>query len=159
MNIAFALSFGANGIAYAVFNLARPGTRTPGSFALEGRGLFNWIAVVAMVAFVIAVIRATERQRPIQWLAPLALGVPGLLTAITNGQAERIDLLAFGGTIIYPTTAFALGALAAVFAHDGIDFAPLVLRLGQRGARHQLSRSSWCGSRRRSRCAHDDVVG
>src|SRR2546427_2108468 len=46
MNIAFALSFGANGIAYAVFNLARPGTRTPGSFALEGRGLFNWIAVV-----------------------------------------------------------------------------------------------------------------
>jgi len=116
MNIAFALSFGANGIAYAVFNLARPGTRTPGSFALEGRGLFNWIAVVAMVAFVIAVIRATERQRPIQWLAPLALGVPGLLTAITNGQAERIDLLAFGGTIIYPTTAFALGALAAVFA-------------------------------------------
>jgi hypothetical protein len=116
MNIAFALSFGANGIAYAVFNLARPGTRTPGSFALEGRGLFNWIAVAAMVAFASAVILATERRRPIQWLAPFALGVPGMLTATTNGQAEHIDLLAFGGTIIYPTTAFALGALAAVFA-------------------------------------------
>src|SRR5438309_8907089 len=100
MNIAFALSFGANGIAHAVFNLARPGTRTPVSFALEGRGLFNWIAVVAMVAFAIAVIRATERQRPTQWLAPLALGVSGLLTAITNGRAERTDPLALGATVL-----------------------------------------------------------
>ena len=34
VNTAFAFAFGANGIAYAIFNLVRPGLRTRHSFAL-----------------------------------------------------------------------------------------------------------------------------
>jgi hypothetical protein len=116
MNVAFAVSFGANGIAYAIWNLARPGLRTSGSLALEGRGVFNWIAVAAMLAFALAVLLAVERRRLIHWVTAIVIGGPGLFVAISKGQATHLDVVAFGGTIIYPTTAFALGALAAVFA-------------------------------------------
>jgi hypothetical protein len=116
MNVAFAVSFGANGIAYAIWNVARPGLRPHGSFALEGRGVFNWIAVAAMLAFALAVLLAVERRRLIHWVTAIVIGGPGLFAAVSKAQATQLDVVALGGSIIYPTTAFALGALAAVFA-------------------------------------------
>src|SRR5713226_5399509 len=51
VNTAFALAFGANGAAFAIWNLARPGSRTPHTLPLEGRGVLDWIATLALILF------------------------------------------------------------------------------------------------------------
>ena len=52
-DLMFALGFGANGVAFVIWNFTRLGLRTPHSLALEGRGVCDWIAVVAVVLFAV----------------------------------------------------------------------------------------------------------
>jgi len=112
--LAFAISFGANGIAYALFNTSPPGQRTSESLAVQGRAVFNWIAVVAMILFVIAWLKNARRGG-----GPALVGTAVALATVTGtviaAQAHRLGLLEFGGIAIYPATALALGVLPVLF--------------------------------------------
>ena len=116
-NVAFATSFGANGIAYAIFNMSPPGQRSAGSFALEGRAFFNWIAAAAIIIFVIAFLQ-TARRQTVAWLVsiPIALATGG--AAVIAARAYGLTFLEFGGTAIYPATALALAIFPLVYRDD-----------------------------------------
>lgn len=119
-NTAFAIAFGTNGVAYAIFNLALPGQRQAGSFAVQGWGVFNWIAVVAMVPFVVFFLQ-TFRRRTSTWLIALVtIALPMLAADLVGARAHGIGLLAFGGIAIYPATGFALALFALAFARTPV---------------------------------------
>jgi hypothetical protein len=107
---AFGISIGANGIAYAIFNLALPGNRTQGSLALEGRAIFNWVAAVAMLAFAALFIRSRDRRKG-TLLAAIPVAGLALAGAILGAARYHLTVLEFGGASIYAATAFVLGAL------------------------------------------------
>lgn len=117
-NVAFALAFGANGIAYAIFNLVRPRLRTPHSFALEGWGVFNWIAAFAMVLFAVLFVQMLQRSRARLLILPVSIALAMLASDVLVARTYRVDLLAFGGLAIYPATAFALVLFALIFATE-----------------------------------------
>jgi len=118
MNVAFALAFGANGAAFAIWNLTRPEFRTPHSLTLEGRGVFDWIATLAMVLFAVFFLQMLQHSRTRLLVLPGCIALAMLASDILKARAYRLDLLAFGGMAIYLTTAFALSLLALIFATE-----------------------------------------
>jgi hypothetical protein len=118
VNTAFAVSFGANGTAFAIWNVTRPGLRTPHSLALEGRGVFDWIATLAMLLFALFFLRMVQHSRARLLILPVSITLAMLASDILKARAYRLDLLAFGGIAIYLTTAFALSLLALIFATE-----------------------------------------
>lgn len=121
--IAFAVAFGTTGVAFAVWNFARPGARTPHTFALEARGLLDWVAVVALMLFALFCLRTVENRHRLRLLViPLLIAAPMLVSDILKARAYHLDLMAFGGLAMYVTTAFVLALLASAFsAHSSID--------------------------------------
>lgn len=117
VNVAFAVAFAANGVAYAIFNLALPGSRTPDSVVVQGRGLFNWIAVVAIILFAVFFAQ-TVRHRASSWLIALGIALMILLSDVIEARERGLGLLAFGGTAVYPATAFALALFPLLFARN-----------------------------------------
>lgn len=117
VNLAFAVAFGANGVAYAIFNLALPGSRTPDSWPVQARGFFNWIAVAAVVLFAVFFAQ-TARRRTSAWLYAMGITLAILASDILEAQHRGVGLLAFGGTAVYPATAFALALFPLLFATD-----------------------------------------
>lgn len=118
MNMAFALAFGANGLAFAIWNFGRPGSRTPHSLTLEGRGVLDWIATLALVLFALFFLQLLERARTKVLVLPLILAATMLASDIYKARDYHLDLLAFGGLAIYVATAFALALLALIFAAE-----------------------------------------
>src|SRR5712692_2946905 len=116
-NVAFATSFGANGIAYALFNVSPPGHRGAGSLALEGRAIFNWIAAGAMIVFVTAFLQSAGRagRRRVAWLVGVSIALAMGAAAAIAAQAYGLNLLEFGGIAIYPASALALAVFPLVF--------------------------------------------
>ena len=118
VNIAFALAFGANGAAFAIWNLTRPEFRTPHSLALEGRGVLDWIATLAMVMFAVFFLQ-TLRHSSVKLLGlPVFIALAMLASDILKARAYRLDFLGFGGLAIYVATAFVLSLLALIFATE-----------------------------------------
>lgn len=115
VNLAFALAFGANGVAYAIFNLIPPALRNADSWAAQGWGMFNWVAAVAMVSLAVFFARAA-RRRVSTWLAALAIALPVLGSEVIEARERGTTLLVFGGTAVYPATAFALALFPLLFA-------------------------------------------
>jgi hypothetical protein len=115
VTLAFAIAFGVNGIAYAIFNFALPGARTLASWTVEWRGVFNWIAIVALVLFGIFVARE-HRRRPSTWLIAIAVALIMLAPDVVEARRRGVELLAFGGTAIYSATAFVLALFPLLFA-------------------------------------------
>ena len=106
----FAVAYALNGVAYFLFNLSAPGHRTPGSLALEGRALFNWLAAAAMFVFAATLLgRITDRPHAI----PFALGITivVVIADVLAAQQFGLSLATFGGIAIYPATACVLGLL------------------------------------------------
>jgi len=118
VNGAFALSFGANGIAYSILNLVRPGLRTPHSFALEGWGLSNWIAALAMLLFGVLFLKMLQQSKSKLLILPVSMALAMLASDTLTARAYHMDLLAFGGLAIYPATAFVLALFALIFATE-----------------------------------------
>ncbi len=116
VNTAFAVAFGANGAAFAIWNLARPGLRTPHSLALEGRGVFDWIAALALVLFAVFFLHLLQHSRAKFLILPVSISLVMLASDILKVRAYHLDLLAFGGLAVYLATAFALSLLALIFA-------------------------------------------
>jgi hypothetical protein len=114
-NVAFALAFGANGVAYAIFNLVRPEFRTPHSFALEGRGVFNWIATLAMVLFAVFFLKMLQHARARLLVVPVSIALVMMVSDVLQTRAYHLDFLGFGGMAIYPATGFALVLFALIF--------------------------------------------
>jgi hypothetical protein len=113
---ALAVSFAANGIAFAIWNTVLPAQRTVDSFAVRGRGLFNWIAVPSMVLF--GLWSADEVPPRSRWLIRglgAAAAAVMLGPEIAEARRHHLGLLAFGGVAIYPATALALVLLALSF--------------------------------------------
>jgi len=117
-NVAFALAFGANGLAYAIFNLARPGFRTPHSFALEGWGVFNWIATLVMVLFAVFFLNMLQHARARLLIVPVCIASVMVASDVLQARAYHLELLAFGGIAIYPATGFVLSLFALIFATE-----------------------------------------
>lgn len=114
-NIAFAVAFAANGVAFVIWNLTRPGLRTPHSLAVEGRGVLDWIAVLALVLFAVFFLIRYSRRATLLIL-PVCIAIAMLASDILKARAYRLDLLGFGGLAIYVTTAFVLSLFALIFA-------------------------------------------
>lgn len=112
----FGLAFALNGIAYAIFNTALPGTRTAGTFALEGRGVFNWLSIAAMLAFVGGVLASTDRSTTVAAVLGVVLGGIELDGIIASGTASTIDWLAWSGQLIAVARAGVLGVLVVTCA-------------------------------------------
>jgi len=116
VNVSFAVAFGANGAAFAIWNLARPGSRTPHTFALEGRGLLDWIAALALIVFALLLMETVQHSRRMRLvILPTIVAVAMLTSDILKACAYHLDIMAFGGLAIYVTTAFVLALLAVVF--------------------------------------------
>ena len=115
VNVAFAIAFALNGAAFVVWNLQLPGARSAGSFALEGRGAFNWGAAVAMAAFAIFFIRHAPR-RTTAWVLALIVITPLLFSYGAEHIRYSLGALAFGQTALAMTTAFALAVFPFLFA-------------------------------------------
>jgi hypothetical protein len=119
VNVAFAVAFGANGAAFAIWNLARPGSRTPHTFALEGRGLLDWVAALALILFALLFRHMVQHQRRMRLLIlPEIVAVAMLASDILKARAYHLDIMAFGGLAIYVTTAFVLALLALAFSAE-----------------------------------------
>ena len=118
VNTAFALAFGANGAAFAIWNLTRPGLRTPHSLALEGRGVLDWIATLAMILFAVSFLQMVQHSRVKLLVLPVLIALAMLASDILKAQAYRLDFLGFGGLAIYLTTAFVLSLLGLIFATE-----------------------------------------
>ncbi len=116
VNAAFAVAFGANGAAFAIWNLTRPGLRTPHSLALEGRGVLDWVAMLALVLFAVFFLQMLQRSRAVLLILPVCISLAMLASDILKAQAYHLDFLGFGGLAIYVTTAFVLSLLALIFA-------------------------------------------
>lgn len=114
-NLAFALAFGANGVAFVIWNLTRPGFRTPHSLAVEGRGVCDWIAVLALLLFAVFFLIRYSRRATVLIL-PVCIALAMLASDILKARAYRLDLLGFGGLAIYVTTAFVLSLFGLIFA-------------------------------------------
>ncbi len=113
-NVAFAISFGANGIAYTLFNTALPGQRTAGSVAVEGRAIFNWIATAAMMVFATAFLGPVHR-RTAALVASIPITLAVLIAVVLGARAHQLALVEFGGIAINPATASVLAMLPIVF--------------------------------------------
>lgn len=114
ISLAFAISFGANGLAYVFFNLGLPGQRAAGSLAVEGRAVCNWIASAAMLVFATLLTRSSRMK-----LALLSGIIVGALVFAADLLARgRLSFLQFGGIAIYPATDLVLGMLPIVFIND-----------------------------------------
>lgn len=118
VNTAFALAFAANGAAFAIWNWTRPGLRTPHSLALEGRGVFDWIATLALVLFAVLFLGMLQRSRAVLLILPVCISLAMLASDILKAQAYRLDFLGFGGLAIYVTTAFVLSLLGLIFTSE-----------------------------------------
>ncbi len=116
VNTAFAVAFGANGAAFAIWNLTRPGLRTPHSLALQGRGVLDWVAMLALVLFAVFFLQMLQRSRAVLLILPVCISLAMLASDILKAQAYHLDFLGFGGLAIYVTTAFVLSLLALIFA-------------------------------------------
>ena len=117
-NMAFALAFGTNGLAFAIWNFGRPGSRTLHSLALEGRGVLDWIATLALVLFALSFLQLLQRGRAKVLVLPLILAVTMLVSDSYKARGYHLDLLAFGGLAIYVATAFVLALLGLIFAAE-----------------------------------------
>ncbi len=117
-NVPFALAFGANGVAFAIWNLARPGSRLPHTLALEGRGVLDWIATLALILFALSFLEMLQHSRRRLLILPVSITLVTLASDILKARTYHLDLLAFGGLAIYLATAFVLVLFALIFATE-----------------------------------------
>src|SRR5712692_9211903 len=95
VNTAFAVAFGANGAAFAIWNLTRPGLRTPHSLALEGRGVLDWVAALALVLFAVFFLHTIPHARATFMTLPGCIALCMLASDILKARSYRLYLLAF----------------------------------------------------------------
>lgn len=118
VNLAFALAFGTNGIGFAIWNFARPGSRTPHSLALEGRGVLDWIATSALMLFALLLLHMLQKSHVRLLVLPLLIAVTLLVSDIYKARGFHVGFMGFGGLAIYVAAAFALALLALIFASE-----------------------------------------
>lgn len=118
VNVAFALAYGANGVAFAIWNLVPPELRVGGSPVLEWWGLLNWVAAGAMAVFLLSFLDVLGR-RTWMWLIALAVtAAPMLYPTMMDARVHGLDLVTFGGRAIYVVTAFGLAVFALGYARE-----------------------------------------